>query len=755
MLIFGGISPVLGVGVFDIQCINITSITVVPDTCGAGEGSILVEHDGAAPFTYEWSHDTALTDSMAIHLTSGSYSLRISDDAGCSADTVLTIGNISPLDLTVSTTPDTCGAPNGSASVEVVANGSETPPFTFQWDANAGNQTTPVVQNLSTGSYTVTATDANGCQATIDVSIGSVRNGFDGSMVPESVSCYGDSNAVISVNPSGGNGVYAYSWTRVGDATVLGTQASLTGVGAGQYRVVVTDPDGNECSYTGQTTVSQPDSVVAGYTTNPASDCRDANGEAFANPTGGVPPYQISWSTGESTNDISGLLPGFYTLTVTDDNGCSDTKTLTMVSSTGPDFEVQILQEDDCGLGEGIARINITNGTAPYDIRWWVLAAQPRDTGTSDFFQYYQLRTPPGHNDYTVVVVDSDSCVNLVNYRMPGNPPLTIRNLSTTTNYCELGDGTASIELDGGSPPYTYSWTTSPPQTTPTASELLAGIYSITIRDTLNCSITDTVEIVDEEGFELEVITTDVSCYGENDGTAIARVPNGRWPIAFEWENPRSFETTLNNLPGGVYTVTATDVDGCERTAYGEVEAVTFIQANFTANPPPSDTSRTVLSSAGFEFMNESEGAEEYLWDFGDGMTSTEVSPVHVYQDTGHFYVKLTAISNQGACADSITLGPFIITLDGLLHVPNAFSPNGDGFNDFFVVAGDFLLDYDLRVYSRWGEEIFQSSSIDDSWDGRMPNGKGAPQGVYVFRLKATAVGNKSFDQTGTITLLR
>lgn len=740
---------------FDIQCITITSITVVPDTCSAGEGSIIVEHDGAAPFTYTWSHDTSLTDSMAIHLSSGNYTLQISDDAGCSADTMLTVGNISPLSITATTTPDTCGAPNGTASVQVVSNGFETPPFTFQWDDAAGNQTTQVAQNLSTGTYSVTATDANGCQASLEVNIRSEENGFDASMTPGEVSCYGDSNGVVSVTAMGGNGDYAYSWTKVGDTLELGTSATLSGVDAGQYRVVVTDPNGSECSYTGLTIVTQPDSVVARYTINPASDCRVSDGEAFAAPDGGVGPYQVLWSTGETTNDISGLVPGFYTLTVTDANGCSDTKTMTMTSSTGPNFEVQILQEDNCGLGEGIARVNILNGTPPYDIQWWTLVSQPRDSGTSDFFRYSQFMTPAGHNDYTVVITDGDSCVNSVQYRMPGNLPLQIRSLNTTSNYCELGDGTANIELDGGSPPYTYTWTTSPPQNTPTASSLLAGTYSVTVRDTLNCAITDTVEVVDEEGFLLDVLTTDVSCYGQDDGTAVARVTNGRWPIAFEWDNPRSAEASLNNLSGGVYTVTATDVDGCSRTAFGEVEAVTFIQANFTANPEPSDTIQTVLSSAGFEFFNQSEGADEYVWDFGDGTTSTEVSPVHVYQDTGHFYVELKALSNGGECADSITLGPFIVTLDGLLHIPNAFSPNGDGFNDFFIVAGEFLLDYDLRVYSRWGQEIYQSSSISDSWDGRMPNGKGAPQGVYVFRLKATAIGDKSYDETGTITLLR
>ena len=648
---------------------------------------------------------------------------------------------------------DTCGAPNGFIAVEVAPAGAGVEPYTFLWDSLAGNQSTPIATNLSGGTYTVMATDAQGCAVSREFSISSESNGFDGTLLIEDVMCYGDSNGMANVSPMGGNGVYQYSWTELGDSVLLSQDSTLSNVPVGLYQLTMTDPNGGDrCIFSQLVNINEPDSVRARFSVEEASDCTQEDGEAVAVPIGGTAPYSFLWSTGDTTDTLSNIRPGFYSLTVTDTFGCSNTKTVVITSSTGPDFEIEILQEDNCGLGEGIARINILTGTAPYEVQWWTATSKAQDSTTSQFYRYNLLRSLD--DPFFVIITDADSCVNQVEFDMPGNDPLAIDDLTATTNYCELSDGTATVSVSGGTLPYRYEWTTSPVQNSATATGLVDGPYIVAIRDSFNCPIEDQIEVVAEQGFDLEVRTTDVSCYGQDDGTARAVILGpARWPFVYNWQDPASREPTLNNLPGGVYTVTVRDADGCTRTAFEEVGAVQYINSDFTALPDTNTP--VVLSSAAFEFNNLSEGADEYVWDFGDGTLSTEFEPIHVYADTGQFYVTLRAYSNNQDCVDSTVLGPFIVATDGLIFVPNAFSPNGDGFNDFFEVKGQLVEVYNLRIFDRWGREIFASSSLEDIWNGRLNSGKAAPQGVYVYHLTAMVAGEKEFNASGTVTLLR
>ncbi|MEM7654689.1 MAG: gliding motility-associated C-terminal domain-containing protein [Bacteroidota bacterium] len=751
MPLFSFASP----GVLDIQCVSSLQVTVSGDTCELGQGSIILEHDGDAPFTYTWSHDSTLNDSIATGLTPGDYTISVVDSGGCTADTTVTLGNFNPLSLiSVGFGDDTCGAPNGYIAIEVSPAGAGTPPYTFQWDSLAGNQTTQVATDLRGGSYTVVATDAAGCEVSREFSIGSVSNGFDGATLTTDVLCYGDSNGTANVSPVGGNGVYAYAWTLPGDSVVLSADSTLSGVPEGVYQIVLTDPngEGDVCLFSQLVTINQPDSVRASFQVMEASDCTTEDGEAIAVPIGGTPPYDISWSTGDTTDTLSNIRPGFYSLTVTDTFGCENTKTVIISSFSGPDFEIEILQEDNCGLGEGIARINILTGTAPYEIQWWTRVSQLQDSTTSDFLQYNLFRTDGG--TYTVVIEDADSCVNQVQFQMPGNPPLQVDDISSTVNYCELANGTTSISVSGGTLPYTYEWTTSPVQRNATATGLVEGTYLVTVRDSFNCDIGGEIEVGTEAGFDLEVRTTDVSCYGADDGTARALTfGNGRFPFRYTWENSSSRESSLENLEAGIYTVTVVDDEGCTRTGFNEVGAVNFINADFTAMPDTNTP--VVLSSAAFEFTNLSEGGDSYIWDFGDGNLSTEFNPTHVYADTGQFFVTLRTFTNDFQCVDSMVLGPYVVAIDGVIFVPNAFTPNGDGFNDFFEVKGELVEQYQLRVFDRWGVEIFSASSLEDSWNGRLPGGKAAPQGVYVYHMTANIPGEKEVQETGTITLIR
>ncbi len=737
-----------------ITCLTLSQPQIVADTCAQGAGSITLNHDGTGPFTYTWAHDSSLNDSIATGLTSGQYAVTVMDANGCSDQRTYIVGSINPLTVPISTTPDTCGAPNGSAIIDINQIGGGVSPYTFEWDSAAGGGNAPSVTNLSAGSYTVRVTDSRGCARNVATTVASTDNNFDVDLFRDDVFCFGESTGRASALATGGNnGNYSFTWTLIGDTTVLGTDSVLANIPAGNYRVRVTDLDGGPtggCFFNGLVNIGQPDTFLANFEMFPTVGCTTDDGLVVALPRGGVAPYQYLWSDGSTNDSLIGARADIYNLTITDDNGCTADAQIAVTSEPGPIFTTEVLQEDNCGLGEGIVRVNIERGTAPYQVIWFTSPGQFNDTS---LFAYNLNQTAPGEQ-YRVTVIGADSCLQQADFAVPGNDPLTLQVTNKEDNYCDLRIGQATVEVTGGTLPYRYRWSTTPAITASTATGLKAGTYEIMVLDSFNCEISQEITIRDEEGFELSVDITDESCQGQADGSALAVIDGGRPPFTYEWDsNPIQRTRLASDLSGGLYNVTVIDADGCARQNFGEVASVTDVEADFSFAPDIDIP--IVLSSAVVEFTNLSIGADSYLWTFGNGDSSVAANPTYVYQDTGSFFVKLKAFNNQGGCVDSVTYGPFVITSDGVVWVPNAFTPNGDDINDRFRVLGERVDQFDLRIYNRWGQLIFSSTSQDQGWDGSLPNGRQAPTGAYAYFLRTTVIGEKPLEYSGSLMLVR
>lgn len=737
-----------------ITCITNITRSVQADTCGAGVGQITLIHDGTPPFTYEWSHDSTLNGPEATGLVGQTaYFVRVTDSAGCVDSATIGLANINPLDLIINTNdvvPDTCGAGVGSITIDLnnIINGSA--PFVFQWDSSANNATTPEATNLVAGQYAVDVRDDNGCEASALITVPNETNGFEAETEVFGLDCNGDSSGAAVVRITGGGSINTYAWTPLGDTTVIGTDSAVSGLTAGNYVIQVNGGSGSgACGFTRVVNVPEPEPLEASSELDKATGCSTRDGQAVALVQGGTPPYQIEWNTGSTNDTIFNLQADFYSYTVSDTNGCTSSEVFVLGSLAGPDFEVEILQEDNCGLNEGIARVRIDTGQAPFQVTWWTEPPQP-DTS---LYAYNLPRLESG-SPYYVAVRTIDSCLDQKAFYMPGNDPLSISVVDQQDNYCELANGAITVNIQGGTQPYRYEWSTSPIVTTSTITGLEAGTYTVRVRDSFNCDIDTTLTLIDELGYTLEVETTPETCYADQDGTATAITEGGRPPFTYAWtSSPAQRTMTATNLPGGIYNVAVRDAAGCERRGVATVEGRDPILVDFTSNPPFEEV--RVLSNATFTFNSEVDGADSLVWDLGDGNFTSAASPVYTYRDTGDYFVELKAYNTNSGCVDSVAYGPYQVVSDGLVFIPNAFTPNDDDFNDSFEIKGSLIEEFDLQIFSRWGSVVFSSQSRDDAWNGTINGGRAAPAGIYIYKLVATLSGGIPYEATGTIMLVR
>jgi gliding motility-associated-like protein len=229
--------------------------------------------------------------------------------------------------------------------------------------------------------------------------------------------------------------------------------------------------------------------------------------------------------------------------------------------------------------------------------------------------------------------------------------------------------------------------------------------------------------------------------------------------LIYKWTGPDKFtsEEASINLPidseadAGVYTLIVFDGDCASESSSITVPPIKKSPvAAFRTNPPyPAKLAFPVP----VQFFNDSQEADIFLWDFGDGTTSSEINPVHIYTSVGNFKVSLTAFKSD-ICSSSIQHGTFVIKADNTLFIPNTFTPNGDGINDEFVISITNLVTYRIQVFNRYGSPLFEATNIFDNWKG-MYKGEPLPTGTYYYKLDAKDLKGKNIAQSGYITLIR
>jgi hypothetical protein len=559
-------------------CIAIVNVVITQPsllTCTAGasnvscnggaNGSVSVSASGGTPpYSYLWSNGSI--NAYEPFLTAGTYTVTVTDAKGCTSSCMATILQPVALSCNVSVINNvTCGVNNGKLLAN--ANGGVAP-YSYAW-STIPVQTTAMASGLAPGTYAVLITDANGCTTMCTGNLGSTLT-VSCNISNTNVTCYGGNDGTATVNPSGGTPPYSYLWNTISAATTV----SVSGLPAGTYIATVTDADG--CTSNCSVIVTEPTQISVSIASINVNCNAGNNGSATANPSGGVAPYTYLWNNGQTTQTAIGLIAGTYTVTVTDANGCnrqdavSITEPLQLTCSTTK-------TDVTCNGGStGTATATAMGGTIPLTYTWNTVPAQSTATATG-------LTA----GTYTVTVVDANGCSSTCTAEINQTNSSLSCNVTNNNDVACFGGANGSLTANpvGGTPAYTYAWSTSPVQTNATATGLISGIYHVIITDSNGCTTQCSGAIAQPTLLTCSVIETHTTCGLDNGSVAVS--PNGGAPsYSFVWSNGASTQT-INNVAAGTYTVTVTDANGCTTTCESTVNgstSVIFTTSNTNVN---------------------------------------------------------------------------------------------------------------------------------------------------------------------------
>ena len=467
-------------------------------TCATGGIASASAIGGAAPYTYAWSNGGSTA--VINNLNAGTYTVTASNASGCTATNSVTVTS-SVVTLTTNTpvtTNSSCGGATGSASISAT-NG--TSPFTYLW-SNGG--TTQTINNVASGSYSVTITDASSCQGIVSGIVVNNPNSPSANISSSSnILCNGAANGSATVVASGGTVTsgYTYNWSNGGNT------ATLNNLGAGVYTVTVID--NASCLDVASVTISEPSAITISATRANVFCFGAATGSVSVTVNGGAGNYTYLWNNGNSTSSLSNIIAGSYDLTVTDANNCVITYNVSIagpqVPFTGTLSSTNVLCN---GAGNGTASYTISGGTSPYNYSW--------SNGSVDAAQN-QLIT----GTYTVTVTDALGCL-LTPAAITISEPAALSVSLNSTDASAFGgsDGTASSTVSGGTAPYTYSWSNG--ANTQNINNLTAGTYNVTVTDANGCIYADVVT-VDQPSSISQMELTNISVY-PNPGDKVLNI---------------------------------------------------------------------------------------------------------------------------------------------------------------------------------------------------------------------------------------
>ncbi|WP_299432853.1 T9SS type A sorting domain-containing protein [uncultured Aquimarina sp.] len=542
--------------------ISETDINCFGDTTGAIDIAV---SGGTPPYRYQWSNGATTQDISGI--ASGDYTLTVTDANNCMiSSAVVTITQpTAPIAIDTITITNLTGFQTGNGSISITTIGG-TPGYTYEWRIDG---TTPVIEtaatinNIQAGTYEVTITDTNNCTL-IDTFVVTQPDLLEVTNIqPDSqLLCFGDTTVSLTATVAGGVTPYTYRWyNTIDNTTTLSTANTVTNLGVGTYEIAVTDTNGNLATDT--FTIIEPPLLQATYTTINVS-CNAGNDASIdLTVTGGTGAYAFFWSTGDNTQDVSGLSVGTYTVTIRDVNLCETNLTIDITEpAAGLSItNASITDASGNGLTNGSIEVTADGGTPTYTYNWTDSTNTPIGTNSN-------LLNNIGAGNYFLTLTDANSCVlGPIAYTVAEPAPLMVTT-SETAIACFGENGELFANVTGGVPPYSYQWFDSSNtqiSTTSTSGAIPTGIYRVVVIDAnTNQTELSNINLTQPDLLEITNINiTDVGCYNGSDGNIEITVSGGTGNYTYQWNTLGSATNILSNITAGDYNVTVTDENNC------------------------------------------------------------------------------------------------------------------------------------------------------------------------------------------------
>lgn len=709
---------------------------------GGNNGAAMVEASGGVGgFTYLWSDPLMQIFPFATQLSAGPVTVVVTDSNNCQQTAVIDIQEPDPISISFIPENILCFQEATGSATAVVTGG--TYPYDYQWDDPLYTQDS-IVEDLTASTYTLEVLDANNCFANAQVTLTQPGSSVTGSAVQTFVSCYDVDNSQAVVTASGGTGPnYQYLWEN-GQMT---PQAS--DLPPGPTNVTITDENG--CTFVETIDIQEYDSLDILVIFTPVTCYEGEDGVlAVTNVDGGTGSgiLTYSWSINPTFNSdiITGLSGDLtYTVTVTDDQGCSNDASTFLPQP--PPITLQMDSTDVLCFGgsDGTATVvDVDEAVGPITYSW-IPTGQTGNQATG---------LPAGF--YTVQLEDDRGCTAEATVQISQPDPIDI-DFEVVSNIC-FSDAFGSVAAlpSGGVGGFSYDWSNG--GVTDLITGLTAGNYVVTITDANACEAFDTATVLQPDPINPLVTEVDVSCHGDRNGRIELEPTGGTPPYLYSIDGENfGGSSTLIGLEAGEYTVYIQDANDCmwiEEALIGEPEPIELTFPN--GNELIIQLGDSITLDAN---VLNAIGSYEFFWEAPyEGTLSCNAcsNPISNSQNTIMYEV---FVVDELGCETSAFLTVRVLKERKVL-VPTGFTPNSDGVNDVLLVLGqDGTIIERFQVFDRWGELVHESVNFDINdpvfgWDGRF-KGKEMDGGVYIWFLEVRYIDEDREQFKGTSTLIR
>lgn len=740
-------------------------IITTAETCqnGGGDGTATISITGGTrPYTYIWGHDMMMTtDSVRSDLAAGPYDVTVQDNNNCELEIQLTVG--SPVPPTVNIVPDTVGCitDTGELTAEVFPGSAGI--ASIEWEDGRTGQT---ITGVPPGPILITVTGTDGC-ITIDTGFVFAPQPITiDSLIATSPSCPGFTDGQFNVFVSQGTEPYQYSW-RDAQGNEVGTGAVLAGLTSGDYTLNISD-DNNCAPRDTMVSLAEPPSIELSFEDPTAVSCNggspcDGQATVMASYSDGSPGlFNFQWESAETTADATSssaaeLCQGFQNVTVTDGEICSVLDSIEIPAPPALNLQINATPVSCFGDTNGTATAIPTGGTPNYTIEW-------EDASTGETIS----NQSPG--TYAVSVTDANNCMFSTNVTIgePDSLVAMIGSDQTRDVTCAGGsDGAIFVVATGGNDLQPYDYTYSPMSGSGSSAfveSLVPGTYFVTVTDILGC--TDTTSYTVSEPPAIFADIPDIpepQCFNGQTSILIGDVVGGNGgPFSFSVNNfnpqsiDNSFPINVNGRRDSVL-VSIFDSQQCRIDTTLFVTQPQQIQVLFDTDElevqlGDSTTQLNPTLIGDFPF-------ETFVWTPPTALSDSSIMNPTIRPIESQQYT-LTVTDINGCTG----VGSIFIDVDKNrnIYIPNAFSPDGDGFNDDFVVGvglGVTSVNY-MRVYDRWGELVYaQENNVPVNgnetvgWDGRV-NNQIMNGGVFVYIIEVTFEDGITLLYRGDVTIV-